>query len=333
MGTKVRWGILSTAAIARKTLIPAIQRAENAEVVAIASGSGKAHEAAQQLGIPTAYNNYEDLLADPNIDAVYIPLPNHMHMEWTMKAAEHKKHVLCEKPAALCEDDVRNMVEACRENGVVWMEAFMYQFHPQHQRVKEILASGEIGAVKSMRASFSFYLAERENNIRMDAKLGGGSLFDVGCYCVHSIRYLLETNPVVLSAHSTYDEQYGVDMTTSGWMRMENGVHALFDCSFDMFARNEYEIIGTNGKIIVPRAYRPDVQQGNGLIIIQTDDGKTREEVVNGDQYRLQVEHFSQCILAGTKPSYSDDAIIQQAKVLDACRVSAETGKVVELTV
>ncbi|GGJ58122.1 putative dehydrogenase [Anoxybacillus voinovskiensis] len=331
MGTKVRWGILSTAAIARSEVIPAIQRAENAEIVAIASGSGKAHEVAQQLGIPTAYNNYEDLLADPNIDAVYIPLPNHMHMGWTVKAAKQKKHILCEKPAALCEEDVRKMVEACQENGVVWMEAFMYQFHPQHNRVKEIIASGEIGTVKSMRSSFSFYLVERENNIRMEPACGGGSLLDVGCYCVHSIRYLLETEPVALSVHSTYDDRYGVDVITSGWMLLENGVHALFDCSFDMFARNEYEIIGTNGKITVPRAYRPDVQQGSGLLIIQTDDGKTREEVVNGDQYRLQVEHFSQCIIDGTTPSYSPDAIIRQAKVLDACRTSASIGKAVEL--
>ena len=333
MSKKVRWGILSTAHIARETMIPAIQRAENAEVVAIASGNDRVHEIAERFHIPKVYSTYEQLLNDPEIDAVYIPLPNHMHMKWTIKAAEHKKHILCEKPAALCEDDVRRMVEVCRENSVIWMEAFMYQFHPQHKRVKEIMSLGEIGIVKSMRASFSFYLVERENNIRMEKSLGGGSLLDIGCYCVHSIRSLLHAEPVILSVRSTFDHMKGVDIVTSGWLKMSNGVHALFDCSFDMFSRNEYEIIGTKGKVTVPRAYRPDIQQGNGLIIIQTDDGKTREEVVSGDQYRLQVEHFSQCILAGTTPSYSDDAIIQQAKVLDACRMSAETGKVVELTV
>ncbi|WP_027409720.1 Gfo/Idh/MocA family protein [Anoxybacteroides tepidamans] len=327
MQEKVRWGILSTAAIARETLIPAIQRSRKAEVVAIASGSGKAHEVAQQIGIPKAYNSYDALLNDPAIDAVYIPLPNSLHAEWTMKAAEHKKHVLCEKPAALCEGDVRKMVEACEKHQVIFMEAFMYQFHPQHQRVKDILASGEIGEVKTMRVGFSFYLHERENNIRMNAELGGGSLFDIGCYCIHSIRHILNAEPVELAVHSNYDEQHLVDLTTSGWMKMENGVHALFDCSFESVWRNEYEIVGTKGKLTVPRAYRPDLHDGEGLIIVQTESGKVREEVVVGDQYVLEIEHISDCILEGKEPSYSNQAMIQQARVLDACRLSSETGK------
>ncbi|MBA2875990.1 putative dehydrogenase [Anoxybacillus caldiproteolyticus] len=301
------------------------------EVVAIASGSGKAHEAAVQLGIPTAYNSYEKLLADPNIDAVYIPLPNSMHVEWTIKAAEHKKHVLCEKPAALCEADVRRMIEACKENNVIFMEAFMYQFHPQHQRVKEILASGEIGDVKLMSSSFSFYLHDRETNIRMDAKLGGGSLFDVGCYCVHSIRNLLSTEPIELYVQANCHERYQIDMSASGWMRMKNGVHALFDCSFEMFPGNEYDIIGTKGKIEVPRAYRPDLHEGKGVIVIRTDDGEIKEEVISADQYVLEIEHFSDCIIRGRQPLYSENGIIQNARVIDACRISIETGKVIML--
>ncbi len=328
---RVGWGILSTARIARETMIPAIQRAGNAKIVAIASSNEQVQHVAQQFHIPKVYDTYEALLVDPEVEVVYIPLPNHLHMEWAIKAAEHKKHVLCEKPAALCEEDVRKVVKACRENGVIWMEAFMYQFHPQHRRVKEMIASGEIGEVKSIRSSFSFYLAERENNIRMNETFGGGSLLDVGCYCIHSIRFLLQAEPVVLSVCSTYDDQYGVDTLTSGWLQMNNGVHASFDCSFNMFPRNEYEIIGTKGKLVVPRAYRPDIQQGDGLIIIQTDEGIVKEEIVKGDQYRLQVEHFSQCVIDRTKPSYSDDEIIQQAKVLDVCRLSAKTGKVIEL--
>ncbi len=314
-------------------MIPAIRRSKNAEVVAIASGSDKVYEIAKQFHIPKVYDTYEALLIDSEIDVVYIPLPNHLHMKWAIKAAKHKKHILCEKPAALCENDVQKIVEACKKNGVIWMEAFMYQFHPQHKRVKEIIASGEIGTIKSMRVSFSFYLAERENNIRMKEEFGGGSLLDVGCYCIHSIRSLLHAEPAMISAHSTYDHRKGVDIVTSGWMKMDNDVHALFDCSFDMFARNEYEIVGTKGKIVVPQAYRPDIQQGEGVIIIQTVEGEAREEIVKGDQYCLQVEHFSQCIIDRVTPSYSDEEMIQQAKALDACRISAKTKKIMKLKV
>ncbi|BDG36090.1 hypothetical protein PcaKH15_19960 [Parageobacillus caldoxylosilyticus] len=176
MERKVRWGIVSTVAIAKDVMIPAIHRADYAEVVAIASESGRADQVAQELGIPKAYDSYEKLLDDRDVDAVYIPLPNSMHAEWTIKAAKKKKHVLCEKPAALCEEDVRRMIEACEENGVLFMEAFMYQFHPQHERVKQRLASGEIGEVKYMRSHFSFYLQDRETNIRMNVELGGGEL-------------------------------------------------------------------------------------------------------------------------------------------------------------
>ncbi|MGG3969210.1 Gfo/Idh/MocA family oxidoreductase, partial [Geobacillus stearothermophilus] len=139
MGCKVRFGIMSTAAIAKEVMIPAIRRTSHAEVVAIASESGKAKQAAKELGIPKAYDSYDQLLDDPDVDAVYIPLPNSLHAEWTIKAAKKKKHVLCEKPAALCEEDVRRMIEECEKNGVLFMEAFMYQFHLQHERVKQLL--------------------------------------------------------------------------------------------------------------------------------------------------------------------------------------------------
>lgn len=190
---------------------------------------------AQELGISKAYDSYKKLLDDPDVNAVYIPLPNSLHAEWTIQAAKKKKHVLCEKPAALCEEDVRRMIETCEENGVLFMEAFMYQFHPQHERVKQLLADGEIGEVKYMCAHFSFYLQDRETNIRMNAKLGGGSLLDVGCYCVHSTRHILDAEPIELFVQSYVDPHRSVDLTANGWMRMENGVLAQFTCSFAMF--------------------------------------------------------------------------------------------------
>ncbi|PJW18352.1 Gfo/Idh/MocA family protein [Geobacillus sp. WSUCF-018B] len=331
MGCKVRFGIMSTAAIAKDVMIPAIRRADHAEVVAIASESGRAKQAARELGIPKAYDSYDQLLDDPDVDAVYIPLPNSLHAEWTIKAAKKKKHVLCEKPAALCAEDVRRMIEECEKNGVLFMEAFMYQFHPQHERVKQLLAAGEIGEVKYMRSHFSFYLQDRETNIRMNDELGGGSLFDVGCYCVHSTRHILDTEPVELFVQSCFDPHHSVDLTTNGWMRMENGVLAQFTCSFDMFPQNKYEVVGTKGKIVVSRAYRPDVDGGEGRITIVTADGSEREETVSGDQYALQIEHFSRAILDGTPLLYSPERMIQQARALDACRTSMKTGAIVRL--
>ncbi|AKU25369.1 MULTISPECIES: Gfo/Idh/MocA family protein [unclassified Geobacillus] len=331
MKPTVRFGIISTAAIAKEVMIPAIRRTSHAEVVAIASESGKAKQAAKELGIPKAYDSYGQLLDDPDVDAVYIPLPNSLHAEWTIKAAKKKKHVLCEKPAALCAEDVRRMIEACEENGVLFMEAFMYQFHPQHERVKQLLADGAIGDIKYMRSHFSFYLQDRETNIRMNDELGGGSLFDVGCYCVHSTRHILGAEPIELFVQSHFDSHHSVDLTTNGWMRMENGVLAQFTCSFDMFFKNEYEIIGTKGNIVVSRAYRPDVDDGEGRITIVTADGSEREETVSGDQYALQIEHFSRSILEGTPLLYSPERMIQQARTLDACRTSMKTGAIVRL--
>ncbi|WP_033012541.1 Gfo/Idh/MocA family protein [Geobacillus kaustophilus] len=331
MGRKVRFGIMSTAAIAKYVMIPAIRRTDHAEVVAIVSESRKASEAARELGIPKAYDHYGQLLDDPDIDAVYIPLPNSLHAEWTIKAAKKKKHVLCEKPAALCEEDVRRMIEACEENGVLFMEAFMYQFHPQHERVKQLLAAGEIGDIKYMRTHFSFYLQDRATNIRMNPELGGGSLFDVGCYCVHSARHILDVEPIELFVQSHFDPHRSVDLTTNGWMRMENGILAQFTCSFDMFPQNKYEVVGTKGKIVVSRAYRPDVDGGEGRITIVTADGSEREETVSGDQYALQIEHFSRAILDGTPLLYSPERMIQQARALDACRTSMKTGAIVRL--
>ncbi|MED3668871.1 Gfo/Idh/MocA family oxidoreductase [Geobacillus kaustophilus] len=331
MGRKVRFGIMSTAAIAKYVMIPAIRRTDHAEVVAIVSESRKASEAARELGIPKAYDHYGQLLDDPDIDAVYIPLPNSLHAEWTIKAAKKKKHVLCEKPAALCEEDVRRMIEACEENGVLFMEAFMYQFHPQHERVKQLLAAGEIGDIKYMRTHFSFYLQDRATNIRMNPELGGGSLFDVGCYCVHSARHILDVEPIELFVQSHFDPHRSVDLTTNGWMRMENGILAQFTCSFDMFPQNKYEVVGTKGKIVVSRAYRPDVDGGEGRITIVTADGSEREETVSGDQYALQIEHFSRAVLEGTPLLYSPERMIQQARALDACRTSMKTGNIVRL--
>ncbi|KKK38058.1 oxidoreductase [Mesobacillus campisalis] len=327
---KVRWGILSTAKIAQKELIPAILRAENAEVAAIASGSGKAAEAARSFNIPKAYESYEELLQDPDIDAVYIPLPNSLHKKWTIEAANHGKHVLCEKPASLTAAETKEMADFCDEKNVKFMEAFMYQFHPQHDRVREIIQSGEIGEVKHMRASFSFYLGQREGSIKTDPEKGGGSLYDVGCYGIHAIRNVLQSEPSEVDVKAEIDPDYGVDLSAFGYMKMQNGVHAYFDSSFDMAHRAEYEVIGTKGQIKVPRAFRPDhFEGGEGLLIIQSESG-TREEKIYGDIYKLEVEHISQVIVEGGKPSYTAENAILNMRVIEACYESMKSGKTIK---
>lgn len=330
---KVQWGVLSTAGIAQKQLIPAFLRADNAEVTAIASGSNlkKAEEIAGRFGIPTAYDSYEKLLNDPKVDAVYIPLPNHLHKEWVMKAAENGKHILCEKPAALNADDVVEMKEVCEEHGVLFMEAFMYHFHEQHNRVKEIIDAGEIGDVRFMRAAFSFYLANKENNIRTSSEKGGGSIYDIGCYAIHSIRNILREEPDSVYTHGVVDPDYGVETDAVGYLEFSNGIRAMFDSSFNLSNRSEYEVVGTEGRIIVPRAYRPDNNGGDGLVIIEKA-GVQRTETINTDQYRSQVEHISQAILDGKKELYHDlENTINNMRVIDACYESISNGSPVSL--
>ena len=328
--SKVRWGIISTANIAQTQLIPAIFRAENAEVVAIASRGKTVHEVAEKLNIPKAYESYDELLNDPDIDAVYIPLPNHLHKEWVSEAALKGKHILCEKPASLTADEAVEMVEVCREQNVKFMEGFMYQLHPQHDRVKEIIASGEIGDVKLIKSSHTYYMENRDTNIRMGKDMGGGSLYDVGSYSIHAIRYILESEPKEVQAFAEIDPNTGVDLTTYGYLKMANGVTAFFDCSFDMTRRQEYEVVGTKGTIKVPFAFRPDFNGGLGSIIVQTN-GVSREEKVMGDIYRLEVEHFSEAILNDSQPKVTGKSTIDNMRVLEACYHSIRTGAPVKM--
>lgn len=332
MGERVRFGILGNANIARKALIPAIQTAKNAEVTAIASRSGKAKEAANEMGLHKNYNSYQALLDDPDIDAVYIPLPNHLHAEWTIKTAKAGKHVLCEKPAALTANQVQQMVVACREYGVVFMEAFMYQFHPQHDFVKQLISRGEIGKIKLMYSKFSFYLAQPGGNIRVDKKKGGGCLYDVGSYCIHAARNILGGEPFQVYAQANIDEDTNVDMTTAGVLTMKNGVQALFDSSFEMPLRESYEIVGDKGTIEVKEAFRPDKNtDGAGTVLLKRADGTEEEFQLKGDQYTTQVEHFSQCVMEGHDPLYPGEESVKNMKVIDACYESIETGEAVKL--
>ena len=332
---KVRWGVLSTAGIAQKEQIPAFLRSSNAVVTAIATGSGieKAIEVAKRFSIEKTYDSYEKLLDDPDIDAVYIPLPNHLHKKWVIEAARKGKHILCEKPAAINAEEVREMENACKENDVLFMEAFMYYFHPQHERVKEIIDAGEIGEVSYMQAGFSFYLDEdrRANSIKMSDETGGGSIYDVGCYAIHSLRNILGAEPETVHVHAVTDPKFRIDTDAVGYLTFPNGVRATFDCSFNLAMRNEYKVFGTKGSITLPRAYRPDNNGGDGLIIIETN-GMSRTETITSDQYRNQIEHLSQAILDGEDHVNHDFVnTYNNMRVIDACMESIKTGNQVKL--
>ncbi|MFB5193527.1 Gfo/Idh/MocA family protein [Neobacillus sp. KR4-4] len=328
----VRWGILSTAKIAQDHLLPAFVDAQNAEVIAIASSNSQVYNVAETFKIKTIYPTYEELLEDPNIDAVYIPLPNGLHREWAEKAAKKGKHILCEKPAALTAKEAQEMIDVCKEYGVMFLEAFMYQFHPQHQRVKEIIVSGEIGEVKSMRASFSFFLHGIEHDIRRSTALGGGSLYDVGCYCLHSIGNILNATPEEVFVSAQHHPEYKVDMSVQGIVKLNNGLTALFDASMEQVLRNHYEVIGTKGKIEVPRAYLPNLFNGEGLVIVSKENGESREEKIVGQQYVLQVEAFSQWVLDGNYPNDFDLKTIQNMQAIEMCLQSIERNSYVKVS-
>ncbi|WP_018922123.1 Gfo/Idh/MocA family protein [Salsuginibacillus kocurii] len=330
MAQTVKWGILSTAEIATKWVIPALKQANHTDIAAIASESGKEVEVAKAFAIPKTYSTYEGLLEDPEIDVVYIPLPNALHAKWVKEAAKRGKHVLCEKPAALTASEAYEMTSFCDDQNVLFMEAFMHQFHPQHARVREIIAAGEIGEVKHMNSSLSFVLQQLEGNIRMNRELGGGSLYDLGCYCIHAIRMITRSNPARVYTIEAKHPHYDVDMAAVSVLEMENGIHATFDCSMNRAGRHSYEIVGTHGKIEVPKAYVPQ-SDGEGLIHLQREDGHERRERIVGFNYKLGVEHFSAAVINKEAPIYSKESTVENMRVLEACHRSIEIKEAVDL--
>ena len=241
---RVRWGVLSTANIATEKVIPGFRRSPRSEVLGIASREdGRAREVAARLGIPRAYGSYEAMLADPDIDAVYNPLPNHLHAEWTIAAARAGKHVLCEKPLALTADEAQGMVDACRAAGVLLMEAFMYRQHPSWLAVRDLVRSGRIGRLQAVDSWFS-YFNDDTANIRNIREAGGGALYDIGCYCVNLSRMLFDAEPVGVQAAITRDPDLGVDVLTSGILSFPTGV-ATFTCSTRTETDQRVHVYGT----------------------------------------------------------------------------------------
>ena len=321
---RVRWGVLSTANIGLAAVNPAIQSSANGVLVAAASRDGdRARAFAEASHIPRWHGSYEALLEDPEVDAVYIPLPNSMHREWAIRAARAGKHVLCEKPLALTEAECREMDAAAAEAGTVLMEAFMYRFHPRTERVVELTRRKYLGPFRVLRGTFTFRLT-RPGNIRMDPGLGGGALMDVGCYCVNVARTVAGAEPVEVQARANWAAS-GVDAEMVGLLRFGDGAMAHFDCALTQERCEAYEVQGEDGYLRVPDAFLP----GTADAVIEEVRGRgarTDHVVPGADEYRLMVEHFADCVLTGSPPRYPASEAALNLRVMEALYRSARAG-------
>jgi D-xylose 1-dehydrogenase (NADP+, D-xylono-1,5-lactone-forming) len=332
--TKLRWGILGAARI-NERLLPAIVEARNAELVAIASRRpGAAAEtlakyAPNQPSV-TAHDGLEPLLDDDRIQAVYLPMANEEHAEWALKAIARGKHVLIEKPMALTVADIEAIEMAARQQSVTVMEGFMYRFHPQHARVRELLASGLIGDIKFVRTSFSFQMKPaRLYRLARDISLGGGAMWDIGCYAVHTARMWFDDAPKTVTA-MTHTVESGADISTSGIIDFGGGRRGHFDFSFECSRRSEYEITGTLGSIKCPTVWQlpgdvPEIQWW-------TEDGRRGEERLKpANHFVLEIEGFSESVLTGRPPLLSFDDARANCRVIVAALESAATGRTIGL--
>jgi Predicted dehydrogenases and related proteins len=324
---KIKWGILSTANIATQKVIPAIQQGEYSEVVAICSRDiVKAKEAAENLNIGKYYGSYEELLLDTDIDAIYNPLPNHMHVPWTIKALESGKHVLCEKPIGLNTEDAKRLVkETLKYPQLKVMEAFMYRFHPQWQHVLSLIREGVIGEIRSVHTIFSYYNAD-PGNIRNQAGIGGGALMDIGCYCISFPRFIYGEEPEAVTGMMDIDPQMNTDRLTSGIMRFSAGKTASFTCSTQLMSFQRTIISGTDGQINIKIPVNAPPARTTEVELI-TQEGVKVLFFGPVDQYTLQADAFSRAILENKPvPTPLEDAI-GNMKVIDAIVESVKDNK------
>jgi predicted dehydrogenase len=330
MPDKVRWGVLGAARIATVKVIPGMRKCALAEVTAIASRDlDKARHAAGPLGIPKAYGSYEELLADPEIDAVYNPLPNHLHVPWSIRAAEAGKHVLCEKPVALTAAGCRDLIAVRDRTGVLIGEAFMVRSHPQWLRAREIVRSGEIGEVRAFVTAFSYNNTDPKN-IRNVPEYGGGGLMDIGCYPIQLSRFIFERNPGRAAGVMELDPAMGTDRLTSAVLDFAPG-QAVFTCGTQMVPFQRSQIIGTKGRVEVEipvnsppdRPTRIRVDIGGDLF----GAGVRVEEFPVCDQYTLQGDDFSRAILEGGAPPTPLEDALANMSVIDAIVRSSQSGR------
>jgi predicted dehydrogenase len=326
---KVKWGVLGVAKIATEKVIPAMQRAERCDIAAIASrNEGKARAAAASLGIARVYGSYEALLADPEIEAVYNPLPNELHVPWTIKALEAGKHVLCEKPVALDADEARTLIAARDKAGRLVAEAFMVRFHPQWRRARELAQSGAIGEVGAIQTFFSYRLLDPKN-VR-NRPPGGGGLYDIGCYAILTARYIFGDEPIRVVATLDRDADFGTDRLASALLEFPRGRHLTFTVATQVSAHQRVTIVGQTGRIeiCIPFNALPDrpmriiIDSGADLV----GGGARVEEFPVCDQYGLQGDAFSRAVLGEAPFEFPIEDAVLNMRVIDALFHSAERG-------
>ena len=332
--TKLRWGILGAARI-NQQLMPAIVAAENSELLAIASRRpGAAAETlaqyAPQEKAVRIYDHPDALLEDADIQAVYLPLSNHEHAEWTLRAIERGKHVLCEKPMALTVADIEAIEAAARQHNVTVMEGFMYRFHPQHARVKELIDSGLIGEVRSVRSCFSFMMQPaRMYRLADNIERGGGAMWDIGCYAIHAARLPLNETPLAVTAMAKYTDT-GADISSSGIIDFGDGKYAQFDFSFERARRAEYEVIGSKGGLKCHNVWAKQAE--TPIISWWTESGRQCvETLAPANHFVLEIEHFSDCVLNAKTPELALTDAKQNCRIIVAALQSAAQGQRIQL--
>ena len=327
---KIRWGVLSTAKIGTEKVIPAMQLGEYCTVIAIASRKlEKAQAAARQLGIEKAYGSYEELLADPDIDVVYIPLPNHLHVSWTIRALKAGKHVLCEKPIGLNAAEAQKLLDAARKfPRLKVMEAFMYRHHPQWQWAKQLVTEGKIGEVRTIQTFFSYYNADPDN-IRNKADIGGGGLMDIGCYCISLSRFIFGAKPWRVCGIMEEDPNMKIDRLTSGILEFANGT-STFTCAIQLVPYQRVNIFGTKGRIEIEIPFNAPSDRP---CKVWYGDGNRIEEVVLDvcNQYTIQGDLFSRAVLEDREVPVPLEDAVENMQVIEALISSARSSSWVNL--
>lgn len=321
---KVKWGILGTANIARWGTIPGMKKADNCELYAIAGRSlEKAEKYKEEFGFEKAYGSYDELLDDPEVQAVYIPLPNDIHIKWVKEALKKKKHVLCEKPLALNANEVKEMFDTARENGVYLMEAYAYLHSPYIASLKEDVKSGIIGEVDYMESAF--ITQGYKEDFRLHKELGGGAMYDLGCYCTTMFLSLTDSDPVFVKADAEFSD-LGVDLNTAAILKFENGIRASFNVGMILGENTNSRfdrlfIHGSKGSIKSEVEYN---QEGEVSYKIYTNDGVIERKVNNPQNYSLEIEQMGRCILNEEKPFITEEFSLKNAKLIDT--VLSEIG-------
>jgi len=323
---KVRWGILSTANIGMKKVIPAMQKGELSEITAIASRNlEKARDAGKQLGIPKVYGSYQALLDDPEIDAVYNPLPNHLHVPWSIRALEAGKHVLCEKPIALNASEARDLIQAARQRPYLKvMEAFMYRHHPQWQAARKLVQDGSIGELRTIHSFFSYFNANPEN-VRNMADIGGGGLMDIGCYPISLSRFIFDAEPSRVCGIVEFDPRFKIDRLASSILDFGRGT-ATFTCSTQLANYQRVHIFGTQGFIEIEIPFNAPPDKPCKIWLNRGNVPQTIEFPI-ADQYTIQGDLFSRAILEDSDvPTPIEDAVANM-QVIDAIFRSAASNR------